>query len=72
MLALRGPQLQAAALVVVAVLPAAHPLAGETCLPLRALDGERLITVADPHRLRHRIETALARAEARPRGLMAA
>ncbi|WP_265547259.1 LysR family transcriptional regulator [Roseomonas mucosa] len=55
----------------VAVLPAAHPLAGETCLPLRALDGERLITVADPHRLRHRIETALARAEARPRGLMA-
>lgn len=54
-----------------AVLPAGHPLARRPVVPLAALQGHGLVTMADPHRLRLRVEQALLAAGARPAGLVA-
>jgi DNA-binding transcriptional LysR family regulator len=53
-----------------AVLPAAHPLARHAILPLAALDGLPIITMADPNRLRLHVEQALAMVGARPSALV--
>ncbi len=50
----------------VAVLSAEHPLATLPELPLSALDGQPVITVADARRLRRRIDLALEAASVRP------
>ncbi|MBO1079909.1 LysR family transcriptional regulator [Roseomonas haemaphysalidis] len=55
----------------VAVLPAGHRLARHAVLPLAALHGEALVTLADPDRLRRRLDRALDRAGARPATLLA-
>ncbi|MFC0407009.1 LysR family transcriptional regulator [Roseomonas elaeocarpi] len=55
----------------VAVLPAGHPLAAQERVALRDLAGQRLITLADPHRqFRRHIDAALAGAGSRPPSLM--
>jgi DNA-binding transcriptional LysR family regulator len=55
----------------VAVLPSGHALARQERVALRDLAGQRLVTVADPHRqLRRHIDTALAEAGSRPPALM--
>lgn len=55
----------------VAALPAGDPLARERVVPLRALAGRRLLTVANPFRLRRRVQQALERLGIAPLGFMA-
>jgi DNA-binding transcriptional LysR family regulator len=55
----------------VAVLPSGHVLARQERIALRDLAGQRLVTVADPHRqLRRHIDGALAEAGSQPPALM--
>jgi DNA-binding transcriptional LysR family regulator len=55
----------------VAVLPATHPLARQDRVALRDMAGQRLVTLADPHRqLRRHIDAAMAQANSRPPALM--
>lgn len=51
-----------AQLACVAVLPQDHPLATLDKVPLAALAQQRLITMSNPFRLRHRLDTVLAEA----------
>ena len=53
----------------VAVLAADDPLASSPTLSAAALDGRRLIAMSNPHRLRGRIDRALADAGVQPSGL---
>lgn len=55
----------------VAVLPEGDPLAEAETVRLATLAGRRLLTVANPFRLRRRVEQALARAGVRPEGVIA-
>lgn len=55
----------------VAALPEGDALAEAPSIPLAALAGRRLLTVANPFRLRRRVEQALAHAGIRPSGIMA-
>jgi DNA-binding transcriptional LysR family regulator len=55
----------------VAVLPQDDPLAAAPSVPLAALAGRRLLTVANPFRLRRRVEQALAQGGIKPSGIMA-
>jgi DNA-binding transcriptional LysR family regulator len=45
----------------VACLAMDHPLAKKRVIPLKDLDGGRLLTMANPYRLRRRVEEALER-----------
>ncbi len=55
----------------VAVLPEGDALAEAPSVSLAALAGRRLLTVANPFRLRRRVEQALAHAGVQPSGIMA-
>lgn len=55
----------------VAVLPTGDALAREPVVPLRALAARRLLTVANPFRLRRRVEQALERLGVAPLSIMA-
>jgi DNA-binding transcriptional LysR family regulator len=55
----------------VAVLPEGDPLAAAARVPLATLAGRRLLTVANPFRLRRRVARALAQAGIEPGGVMA-
>ena len=64
-LPVRGPDLQvhwAVEVDCVAVLREDDPLAAHEVLPLKALDGRRLITTANPYRQRRHVDEALHRA----------
>jgi len=50
----------------VACLAADHPLARRKVIRLKDLDGRRLLTMANPYRLRRRVDEAIARAGAAP------
>jgi hypothetical protein len=47
-----------------------HPLAKKRTIRLKDLDGQRLLTMANPYRLRRRIEEALERAGVRPQEMI--
>lgn len=55
----------------VAVLPEGDALAEAPSVPLAALAGRRLLTVANPFRLRRRVEQALVQGGIKPSGIMA-
>ncbi|WP_316195123.1 MULTISPECIES: LysR family transcriptional regulator [unclassified Bradyrhizobium] len=54
----------------VACLAADHPLAKKKAIRLKDLTGRRLLTMANPYRLRRRVEAALERAGVRPREMI--
>ena len=54
----------------VACVAADHPLAKKRTIRLKDLDGRRLLTMANPYRLRRRIEEALERAGVRPQQMI--
>jgi len=54
----------------VVALPADDPLAAHATLSIEHLMGRRLITMANPYRLRRRLDQALADQGRRPRGLI--
>ena len=54
----------------VVALPASDPLAAVPIVPLRALSGRRLVIMANPFRLRRRIEQALERLGLSPPALL--
>jgi DNA-binding transcriptional LysR family regulator len=54
----------------VACLAADHPLAGRRVIRLKDLSGRRLLTMANPYRLRRRVEEALERAGVVPAELI--
>lgn len=55
----------------VAALAADDPLAAEATVPLASLAGRRLLTMANPFRLRRRVQGALAAAGVAPRAVIA-
>jgi len=54
----------------VVAVAAADPLAAEETVALGALAERRIITMANPHRWRRRIDAALAKAGVRPRAII--
>ncbi|CCE04905.1 Transcriptional regulatory protein [Bradyrhizobium sp. STM 3843] len=54
----------------VACLAADHPLAKKKVIRLKDLRGRRLLTMANPYRLRRRVEDALERAGVRPQEMI--
>ncbi|WP_426438777.1 LysR family transcriptional regulator [Bradyrhizobium genosp. P] len=54
----------------VACLAADHPLAKRKVIRLKDLDGRRLLTMANPYRLRRRVEDAIERAGAAPANII--
>lgn len=54
----------------VVVMPPDDPLAQQPVVALRDLSGRRVITVANPHRLRQRIDHAMGQASAAPGALL--
>jgi len=54
----------------VACIAADHPLAKRKVISLKDLDGRRLLTMANPYRLRRRIDDAIARSGAAPQEII--